>query len=340
MFDVRVIQSERAAGTGYYLLIIPPSTLRPHAVRQDRNLRYSRRDGTTTRWLSEPEVADAYRNRFTLASGHSERVEQILEEGFAAMDLTGDAFVGLAMVPTSPGSMTIDLARLREMEAWAREHGSPEFFGGFFPGGVSPTARAGVHRVTLGSLSEQDRRPHFQYVEFFDDGAGFACKRLMDPRTGPAGDVPPDTFVLNEALLWDIGRCLLVLGQHAVRRCGAWGDALVQARITGPHMRLAFMHYFGQGFGTPEPVAGGRERDEASSRRTVVLEAIAAISQPLCAAVRLVATDIFHAFGSPEVRQIGPDGALRVRYLAGDGELRRWAEGHGIGVSDETVPGE
>jgi hypothetical protein len=71
-----------------------------------------------------------------------------------------------------------------------------------------------------------------------------------------------------------------------------------------------------------------------------VVEALATVGPALATATRLVATDLFHAFGSPEVRQITPDGALRSGYLGGDAELRPWAEQRGIEVSDETVPGE
>src|SRR5215217_7364357 len=37
-FDVRVIPSEDDPTCGYYLIIVPPSSLRPHAVRKDRDL--------------------------------------------------------------------------------------------------------------------------------------------------------------------------------------------------------------------------------------------------------------------------------------------------------------
>lgn len=337
-FGVCVVRSEREASKGYYLLIVPPSTLTPHAVRQDRNLRFPRRDGTTTRWLSEPEVADAYRNRFRIASEQTGRVEQILTGGLEVMNLDGDAFVALAIVPTEPGSLTIDLAQVASIQHWASSLGPPNFFDGFFPAGVSPTAGVGAHRMTLTSLFER-QQPNWQYAELFDDGAGFACQRLMDPRAGSADREHSDAYVLNEALLWGIGRCLHLVGQHAVQHCGAWGDAVVEARVVGNRMQLAYMHRIG-GFGSPEPIAGGRERNEAVSRHTIVLEAAATVGQALSAAVRLVATDLFQTFGSPEVRQIAPDGALRARYLSADRELQAWAEEHGIDVSNEAVPGE
>jgi hypothetical protein len=107
----------------------------------------------------------------------------------------------------------------------------------------------------------------------------------------------------------------------------------------GTGMRLAYLMWMG-GFGHPEEIAGGRELNEANSRHTLGVEALATVGPALATATRLVATDLFHAFGSPEVRQITPDGALRSGYLGGDAELRPWAEQRGIEVSDEAVPGE
>jgi hypothetical protein len=337
-FDVRVLHSGPNDSHGYYLLTVPPSSLSPHAVRQDRNLRFPRRDGTTTRWLTEPEVADAYRDRFRLAGDQAARVEQILDEGLGAMDLGGAAFVALAMVPTGLGSMTIDLARVRSIERWATDLGSPIFFTGFFPDGVSPTAGVGSHRITLTTRWERDSRPHWQYAELFDDGAGFACMRLIDPRRDAGADEHSDTLVLDTALLSVIGRCLHVLGDHAVRQCGAWGDALVEVRLVGERMQLGYSQRIG--FETYEPIADGRELDAASSQHTVVVEAAASVGQALSAAVRLIAIDIFHDFGSPEVRQIAGDGTLRTRYWGGNGELAAWAQQHGIEVSSESVAGE
>jgi hypothetical protein len=142
-FDVRGIASG-ADGRGYYLLIVPPSSLRPHAVRKDRDLRYPLRDGTTTRWLSEPEVADMYRDRFIVASGQAERLDHILTEGLAAMDLSEEAFLAVALVPTGAGSMPIDLARVDAVGEWARTRiGPAAWFDGFFDPQV-PAGTPGV----------------------------------------------------------------------------------------------------------------------------------------------------------------------------------------------------
>jgi hypothetical protein len=61
----------------------------------------------------------------------------------------------------------------------------------------------------------------------------------------------------------------------------------------------------------------------------------------LLSAARLVSSDLFQAFGSPEVRHVTPDGKLRKRYFRGDTrQLFKLAEDHGVDLTDEPVPGE
>jgi predicted HTH transcriptional regulator len=62
-FEIQRVESADA-GHGFYLLIAPPSSQRPHAVIHSQGLRYPRRDGAGTRYMSEVEIADMYRSRF------------------------------------------------------------------------------------------------------------------------------------------------------------------------------------------------------------------------------------------------------------------------------------
>ena len=336
-FDVRVIASEDDAQRGYYLLIVPPSNLRPHAVRKDRDLRYPLRDGTTTRWLSEPEVADLYRDRFTVAAGQTQRLDGILADGLGAMDLSEEAFVAVGLLPTGAGSMPIDLARVAAIGEWAKnEIGPANWFEGFFERQAPPALPSvAAHRVTLTSMYETDAPPGWVYAELYDDGAGFACHRLVDPRAN--GELP-GVWILNQDLLTKLSRCLLLLGRHAGENCGAWGDALIEARMVSKQpSRLAYLAHLGYA-NHPEEIAGGRElASPVVSRHTGVVEGLARPGGPLLATTRLFATDLFHAYGSPEVRQITSDGRLRYRYIYLGQELRKWADGRGVEVTDETV---
>jgi predicted HTH transcriptional regulator len=56
-YEILRIPTQADPARGFYLLVVPPSINRPHAVRvDDRTLRYPRRDGTTTRWLASPRL--------------------------------------------------------------------------------------------------------------------------------------------------------------------------------------------------------------------------------------------------------------------------------------------
>lgn len=340
-FDVRTVPTVDDLARGYYLVTIPPSSLRPHAVRKDRDLRYPLRDGTTTRWLSEPEVADLYRDRFTVAAGQAGRIDEILDDGLAPMDLSEEAFLAVALVPTGAGSMPIDLERVAAVGQWAREQVGPaNWFEGFFDAQAPPGAPGvGAHRVTLTTIYGTEKPPAWLYAELYDDGAGFACTRLTDPRRAWSGD-HPGTWISNEGLLFELGRSLLLLGRHAGENCGAWGDALIEARVvSADRSRLAYLGPHNH----PEPVAGGSELPTpvaAVSRHTAVVDGLARLGEQLLATTRLVATDLFHAYGSPEVRQITPDGRLRYRHFrGGEAQLRPWAESRSLEVTDETVEG-
>jgi hypothetical protein len=69
---------------------------------------------------------------------------------------------------------------------------------------------------------------------------------------------------------------------------------------------------------TLERIEGARRvQGPVVSRHTVVIEEVVSTVQATLAATRLLVTDLFHALGSPEVRQLLPDGALlRVTYFS------------------------
>src|SRR6185437_1612153 len=62
--DIRIVVNEEKPGTGFYLIAVPRSPTAPHAVLVNDSLRFPRRNGRTTAYLSEPDVAQAYRERF------------------------------------------------------------------------------------------------------------------------------------------------------------------------------------------------------------------------------------------------------------------------------------
>lgn len=117
------IESAADPSQGWYAVSVAPSPNRPHAVRVGDALRYPRRDGTHTRYLTEGEVADLYRDRF---GGRDElnRLTEIRDDVLRPIDFDGVPWVCIVLVPSGAGSLTIDRARLAELGAWVSRYNS------------------------------------------------------------------------------------------------------------------------------------------------------------------------------------------------------------------------
>ncbi len=331
-FDVHVVPSRKDSKRVYYVLVIPPSPLRPHAVRKDNDLRYPRRNGSSTRWLAEAEVADMYRNRFQMAEDQVARIEPIVKDGLAQMDLqAGWAHLAVALVPSTPGSMSMGLARVRQMEQWAFDRGGTHWWRGFF--GSHPNGRAGVRRLRLGSLTSETR-PQSNYAELHADGAGFACERVGRALNEHEGVPVRSIRIPEEPLPWALARSLRLLGKHAVENTGAWGDAMVTAKLIGTDMTLTYPIHPG----LHQPWNHHPINDPIAAQHTIPLESLAGSDQDLLVSTRLVATDLVNAFGSPEVRQIDEGGRIRIRYTREQKRVAEFAEAQGVEVSEEKVP--
>jgi hypothetical protein len=60
--------------------------------------------------------------------------------------------------------------------------------------------------------------------------------------------------------------------------------------------------------------------------------------QELLLGTRLVAADLFNAFGAAEVQQIDDSGRIRTRYLPADNRFPKFAAVCGVELSEERVP--
>jgi Schlafen, AlbA_2 len=113
---VHIRRIERTKGEGFYVIEVLRSTAMPHAVRVGNALRYPRRLGTTIHWLSETEVADAYRNRFAAATAQVDRLNDVYVDGMAGLGRNGwsgqDPWVAVALMPDLPEDLVINLAQI------------------------------------------------------------------------------------------------------------------------------------------------------------------------------------------------------------------------------------
>ncbi|WP_405093141.1 hypothetical protein OG767_10085 [Micromonospora sp. NBC_01392] len=90
----------------------------PHAVLINDGLRFPVRNGATTRYLSEPGVATAYRNRFASAQRQGQRIVEVEREAISRIAIDDNyAWVIVSLVPDLPGDMIVQDA----FKAWEME---------------------------------------------------------------------------------------------------------------------------------------------------------------------------------------------------------------------------
>jgi hypothetical protein len=148
---------------------------------------------------------------------------------------------------------------------------------------------------------------------------------------GGVNDDRPVLFATQ--LIWATAAALRLAGRHAVRNAGASGDAVVEARVVGPHMLLGW----GEGAFT-ETYSDSHLVREARSSLTLPLQALAGEMKDTIDATRLTATALFNAFGLAEVQHIAPDGALRTRYFPAAYEVADWADRNGVPATNDAAP--
>lgn len=118
VMDVIRVENPAARGHGFVLIAVPRSPLAPHAVVVNDALRYPRRNGATTRYLSEPEVAAAYRERFAAVHRQTDRAQEV-ESGALGRLSTADNQVWevTSLVPDLAGELVMDQAALSAARA-------------------------------------------------------------------------------------------------------------------------------------------------------------------------------------------------------------------------------
>jgi len=116
-YEPITVHNPAAPGTGFLLLAVPRSPAGPHAVTAPASrpskdtLRYPRRGGSRTEWLTQTDVATAYRARFTAAAEREQRLADIEEDLVDALAARTTPHLIVTVVPEQPGDLVIDSAR-------------------------------------------------------------------------------------------------------------------------------------------------------------------------------------------------------------------------------------
>ncbi len=324
---VRQIVDAGSGGSGFYALVIHPSALKPHGVFINRkNLRYPVRDQTRNRFLSESEVADAYRGRFRQAEEDKSRLHQVHDDGCLPLEPVREVWATLALVPVVRGRMPISRAKVEELRQRVWSRANEDLLSGWTVLTLNPPVEiaTGLQRIVLIQQREADGKPIGAYVELHSDGSGFFRFELRtETKT-----LPDVRWISRKHLVASLSGMILNLVEHAVDNTGAYGDALVMGTFLRP--RHSADHLYRLGLKSLEsPFPSNKPHvfpmRVPISQHTLSLDVSTGDARERLLASRAIIGDLFQAFGEPELGLISDDGKLS-RALWSDADIQHVAK--------------
>ncbi|MEU9190308.1 ATP-binding protein [Streptomyces sp. NPDC048484] len=313
---VRTVKSGAEGGKVYWLLTVPPSTQSPHAVAapgNDYNFRVHVRNGTTTRTLTESEIAQRYRDRFQAASDDVDRLHQVADSGlgYLSTHLISTEHGGKPKVDYYPGWVSLAaVPAVRGVYSLITKAERDAALNRFFTlaGEAITTNIQPKQPVLVGR-----RQVRFEGVptgQLHQDGSFFAARPLniRSSRQDPDG---PE-ILYQRGLELDLVALVQTSAAWAAET-GAAGDLIVSAAFhrfddnNAPVHLLVSEHAFHHGLPTPLPAT--------PAQTTANLAAIINDKREAVVAAYALASDLLADMGTHQPHALTPDGDVLLDRL-------------------------
>lgn len=324
VFDVvRVLDDPAGTGShGFILIAVPRSPSAPHAVLVNNGLRYPKRNGSTTRYLSEPEVASAYRDRTFGAVQQLDRARSVARETVGNLDRSS-AWLLVTVVPDLPGGLTIS----RESFDRFRSRTLGTQVAVVNVGRTYQRTRVGRRRFLADATRNESPLATHASLDLHADGAGAYALELRNILGSGADQWMVDDELIAIATISG----LLQLGSHARDEAAAGGSALVQVRLVPPDGLPLVIGYSRDGF------ADGRSQiavsgDLEPAETTAAIDDLASPGTELVASAAALIDELGQAFDIPEMGQLTQSGQIQGQYWSSAFRqpINSWAIENGI----------
>ncbi|MEU4769071.1 ATP-binding protein [Actinosynnema sp. NPDC023794] len=315
--DVRAVQNTDRPGTGFILIAVPRSPLGPHAVVVNDSLRYPRRHGRTTTYLSESDVAQAYRDRFTGLQSRFDVAVQHEKYLVDRMNTSTSVYAVVTLVPDLDGHVEIDRAGFEafQLETAGR---TPLLVHGDSWGRAS----VGPDRfiADIGYRDPDDAGDvlfHALACALHKTGAGSIAIEVS--RREQPGD---DAEIDDEWLVVTIASGIRFLAGHARDRAAAAGTASLRATVVpiSTQSRAVLTHR--RPYGRSQRLGSQRVGDLAAATVLADVGDLVDDGASLLSATHGLCAGLMQGFGFPEPLQVTSAGELRrdywSRYSVGD----------------------
>lgn len=296
-------------------------------MRDDEALKFARRVGRHTEWLSEAQIADLYRNRFTDARSQRSRLEELEDEAKAA--LARRPWLVLTLVPDEPGAFAVSRVAIDSLYKWWFDRERVDL--------IPNIPVCGTDAPTIGPrqlvLAGRDATsvPIGYRAAFHSDGSCVVAHELDGPASGN-----PSLYL--DHLVGHVVEGIELSVGFAIELAGAGGLALVQAALHFPERQGLPIHAWDPSWANSTRLQRTPER--VSTAHTLDLDAIADSRAELVAAAAVVAGHLAQHFGEGDALYLAPDGTVRIQQFSAkdrDHHVLPRARRHGIPTSDDVA---
>ncbi|MET9241264.1 ATP-binding protein [Nonomuraea sp. NPDC003709] len=305
-FEIIPVPDPDRDGIGCYVIAVPRSPRYPHGVLINNGFRYPRRNGHQTMYMSEPEIASAYRARFSLANDQITRIAEIEKTARNRFATYGGAWVTVSLVPNLPGDMIVNwdtfgsfkndfqstdpVVLSRGGNTWQR---------------IVPGPRCLILDTEVESWAPGSDSVKGVTAQLYTDGSGVFGMHVPDVNDQDQERRP--CRVDEKWLIVAVLSGLRLLAGYARDYAYAGGDALLRVRV-GDSEPLSVE------LGTTGPWGSVRlgefSRPVALAERAAPLDGLAAAGTSFVATAAYLVGDILRAFGHPDVLHITTEGRV------------------------------
>jgi hypothetical protein len=344
-YDTISVPNPESPGNGFLLLAVPRSPYGPHAViaaptRPSREcLRYPRRGDTKTEWLTETDVATAYRARFTADAERDQRMAYVEEEIVDALAWRTHPHLITTLVPEQPGDMVIDSGRFTHYE---QELLATELYLGQ---GVRNFGRVSVGPRRL-IVSEGSSRSSAR-AELHRDGSATIALALNGRILADEDEEAQLLTAEPGEVVFSLMCALPFLATHARDRAASSGPARVRVALVADmavHPTQARVLDLSRAEPVPfrvdrvDPGSGRRVPmapepcNYATAHASVLLDELADLDRGLLQATAALSDELLQAYGYPESGLITRAGQLHPQLFSrrNSGAVEKWARERGL----------
>jgi hypothetical protein len=334
-------RAEAPPAKGFVMIAVLRSPSAPHAVLVDKSLRFPKRSGATTRYLSEPEVAAEYANRAAGVARLKDRVAEVEREAFRRLDRERSTWLVVTLVPELPGDLAITTASFNEFRQEISQTGSAVII----PAAISLSrVKVGRRRFLADGTGDNSPLAKWASLELHTDGSG--AYGLQQPeyarqQYGLDPDQAMDQLIDDEWIAVAVLSGLKRLARHARDLTATSGTGVVRATLlpatTANSLEIGSI----RPHGFPETRSQvSIQQDLVTAEAVATLDSLASPGPELITVAAALTDEIGQTFGIAEMGQLSREGALRRPYW---GHLRQpmvaWAEQHQIDVTEDLLPG-